>query len=316
MNGKRLLLIINPCAGRNKKRVGTLEILNKLSCADYDFNIKTTRCQGDATTIAKENGNDYDIIVCCGGDGTLNETINGVMKLNKRVPVGYIPAGSTNDLASTLGIPVGVGEATDLILSGKTNGYDLGSFNGKYFCYVASFGIATDISYNTPQKMKNLFGHSAYVINGFILRLIPMLMNFKPIHMKVEYDEGEIEDDFYFGSLSNSTSVAGLFKFNKQEVKLNDGYFELLLVKGLKSNLDAFSMLNKVVHQEYDGKQILLLRTKKVKITSEKKVPWTLDGEFGGEQDKVEMEVVHNAFDIYSDNDEMFVSRDTSENNE
>lgn len=312
MKGKRLLLIINPCAGRDSKRVGTLEIINKLSCADYDFNIKTTRCQGDATTIVKENGANYDVIVCCGGDGTLNETINGILKLDNRVPLGYIPSGSTNDLASTLGIPIGVGEATDLILNGKRNSYDIGSFNGRYFSYIASFGIATDLSYSTPQKLKNLFGHSAYMINGFFVRLVPILASFKPIHMKVEYDDGEVEGDFYFGSLSNSTSVAGIFKFDKQDVKLDDGYFELLLVKGLKSNLDSFGMLNKAIHQDYDGEQMMLIKTKNVRITSDMAIPWTLDGEFGGEHKNVELEVMHNAIEIYSDNNKLFVGKNIS----
>ena len=313
MDPKRLLLIVNPCAGRSKNRLGTLEIMDRLGAAGYDVSIKTTKCQGDATTIAAETGNDYDVIVCRGGDGTLNETVNGVMRLDKRVPVGYIPSGSTNDLATTLGIPTDIKEATDFILKGKTNGYDLGRFNGRFFCYVASFGIATDISYNTPQKLKNIMGHAAYVINGFVIRMIPMLMNFKPIHMKVEYDGGEIEDDFYFGSLSNSTSVAALFKFDNENVKLNDGLFELMLVKGLKRNLDAFSMLNKVLHQDYKNEHMLLIKTKHVKITSDAEIPWTLDGEYGGKHKTVEMSVEHNAFDIYSDNNKMFVSENEVE---
>ena len=307
MDGKRLLLIINPCAGKNNKRVKALDIINRLSEDNYDFNIRTTKCQGDATTIVKEVGKDYDVIVCCGGDGTLNETINGMLKIDKKIPLGYIPSGSTNDLASTLGIPVGVGAASDLILSGKMNSYDIGKMNGKYFSYIASFGVATDLSYSTPQKLKNIFGHAAYVINGFGIRLIPMLKNFKPITMRIEHDNGVVEGDFYFGSLSNSTSVAGLFKFDRQNVKLNDGCFELFLVKGLKSNFDAFPMLNKAIHQDYDGDQMMLIKTKKVKITTDSVIPWTLDGEFGGNHSNVELEVIHDAINIYSDNDKLFV---------
>lgn len=307
MNGKKLLLIINPCAGKNSKRVKALDIINKLSKADYDFNIKTTKCQGDATTIVKDCANDYDLIVCCGGDGTLNETINGMLKIDKRIPLGYIPSGSTNDLATTLGIPIGVGEATDLILSGKTNGYDIGKINDRYFTYIASFGIATELSYSTPQKLKNMFGHAAYMINGFGVKLIPTLKNFKPIHMVIEHDNGVVEGDFYFGSLSNSTSVAGLVKFDKQNVKLNDGYFELFLVKGLKRNTDAFQMLHKAIKQDYDGEQMMLIKTKKVKITTYATIPWTLDGEFGGNHSNVELEVIHDAITVYSDNDKLFV---------
>ena len=304
---KKVLLIINPCAGKNSKRAGALDIMSKLQSGAFDFEVRTTRCQGDATTIVREIGEDFDMIICCGGDGTLNETINGLMKLNKRVPVGYIPSGSTNDLAVTLGIPTKVGDAANLILSEKKNGYDVGSFNGRYFNYIASFGVGVEVSYGTPQAMKNLLGHSAYMINSFIIKLIPMLANLKPIHMKIEYDGGEVEDDFYFGSLSNSTSVAGLFKFNPDEVKLNDGYFELLLVRGLKRKTEAFSMLNKIIHQDYDGDRIMLIKTKRVKITCDTEIPWTLDGEFGGNHGNAELEVVHKAFDIYSDNDRMFI---------
>lgn len=308
MPRKKVLLIINPCAGKNSKRIGALDIMNKLSSADFDFEVRTTRCQGDATTIVKEIGADYDMIICCGGDGTLNETINGLLRLDKRIPVGYVPSGSTNDLATSLGIPIDVGKASDLILSGKKNGYDVGSFNGRYFNYVASFGAGVEMAYNTPQALKNLFGHTAYVINGFVIKLIPMLANFKPKHMIIEYDGGVIEDDFYFGALSNSTSVAGLFKYDNQNIKLNDGCFELLLVRGLKRNIEVFSMLKKVIHQDYDGERIMLIKTKHVKITGDKEIPWTLDGEFGGNHKDAELSVIHNAFDIYSDNEILFVN--------
>lgn len=308
MDGKKALLIINPCSGIDRKRVGALEIINKLSSANFDFEVETTKCQGDATTIVKEKGNNCDIILCCGGDGTLNETINGVLKLEKRVPVGYIPSGSTNDLATTLGIPVGVGPATNMILNGKTNGYDVGLFQGRYFNYIASFGAATDLSYTTPQKWKNLFGHNAYVFYGVGVRMIPMLAGFRPTYMKIEYDGGVIEDKFYFGAISNTTSVAGVFKYDN--IKLNDGYFELLLVRGLKSNLDAFGILNKVIRKDYSGDNIIFTKTKKVKITCDQKVPWTLDGEFGGEHGNVDISIVHNAYDIYSDNDKLFVTND------
>lgn len=304
---KKVLLIINPCAGKNSKRVGALDIMNKLSSADFDFEVRNTRCQGDATTIVKEIGEKYDIIICAGGDGTLNETVNGLMKLNKRIPIGYIPSGSTNDLAVTLGIPTKVGGAADLILSEKINGYDVGNFNGRFFNYVASFGLGVELSYSTPQAMKNLLGHSAYMINAFVLKLIPMLVHLKPIHMKIEYDGNVLEDNFYFGSFSNSTSVAGMFKFNPDEVKLNDGYFELLLVRGLKRNTEAFSMLGKIIRQDYDGDRIMLIKAKNIKITCDEEIPWTLDGEFGGNHKNIELSVNHKGFDIYSDNDRMFI---------
>lgn len=307
MNKKKALLITNPCAGINRKRISPAEIIEKFPSADFDFTVEATKGPADATEIVKSKGNDHDIIICCGGDGTLNETINGVLQLNKRVPVGYIPSGSTNDLATTLGITAGVDASAKMILNGKTNTYDVGLFNNKYFNYIACFGAATDLSYNTPQKWKNLLGHSAYLIHGFGIRLIPMIMSFKPTYMKIEYDGGVVEDNVYFGAISNTTSVAGLAKYDN--VTLNDGVFELLLVKGLKKNVDALGILNKVIHKDYSGDNIIFTKTKHVKITCEEKIPWSLDGEFGGKHGNVEISVVSDAYDIYSDNDKLFVEK-------
>lgn len=307
MQGKKVLLIVNPCAGKNSKRASAQDIISKLSSENYDFEVRETQRQGHATEIVKEIGSDFDMIICCGGDGTLNETINGLLTLDRKIPIGYIPSGSTNDLAVTLGIPAKVDKAAEMIEKGKMNGYDVGSLNGRYFNYVASFGLGVELSYSTPQALKNILGHAAYMINGFVINLIPMIKNLKPVHMKIEYDGGVLDDDFYFGSFSNSTSVAGIFKLKGSDVKLNDGYFELLLVRGLKKNTEAFSMLGKIIRQEYDGEKIMLIKSKKVKITCDKKTPWTIDGEFGGDLKDVELEVHHRAFDIYSDNDELFL---------
>lgn len=300
-NKKRnVLLIVNPCAGRTKSRAGTFDIVNKFSTNDYEFSIHTTTCQGDATNIVRKNYDDKQLVVCCGGDGTLNETINGVMDMPNRLPIGYIPTGSTNDLATTLGIPTDINKATDLIMSGHTNSYDLGLFNNRYFSYVASFGAFTKSSYATSQKMKNRLGHMAYILNG-----IGELKNIRAIHMKIEYDGGVLEDDFMFGSVSNSTSVAGLFRFKPEDVKLNDGIFELLLVK--KISLASVPIaLGKVRAQQYDGKQIIFLRTSKVKITSDESVAWTLDGEYGGAHKTVMIHVLEKAVEICSPENDLF----------
>ena len=306
MNKKKALLITNPCAGVDRKRISAEEIMEKLSPADFDFTVEATKGPKDATEIAKRLGNDKDIIICCGGDGTLNEVMNGVMALDKRVPIGYIPSGSTNDLATTLGIQKGLDAAAKMILSNKTNTYDVGLFGDKYFNYIACFGAATDLSYNTPQNWKNLLGHSAYMIHGFVIRLIPMIKGFKPTYMKIEYDGGVVEDNIYFGAISNTTSVAGLAKYDN--VKLNDGVFELLLVKGLKKNADALGILKKVIKKDYNDEHIVFTKTKHLKITCEDKIPWSLDGEYGGDVGDIEIKIIENAYDIYSDNDKMFVT--------
>ena len=307
MNNKKALLITNPCSGINRKRISPAKIIEKLSSTGFDFTVKSTKGPTDATEIVKKHGNNHDVILCCGGDGTLNETINGVLTLDKRVPVGFIPSGSTNDLATTLGIKAGVDAAAEMILNNKTNTYDVGLFNDRYFNYIACFGAATDLSYNTPQKWKNALGHSAYLIHGFGIRLIPMIMAFKPTYMKIEYDGGVVEDNVYYGAISNTTSVAGLAKYDN--VKLNDGIFELLLVKGLKRNIDALGILNKVIHKDYDSDNIIFTKTKHLKITCDKKIPWSLDGEFGGEHSDVEISVVNDAYDIFSDNKKLFLEK-------
>lgn len=308
MNKKKALLIMNPCSGTNRKRISSSEIIENLSSADFEFTIEETKYSNHATEIVKEKGSDHDIIICCGGDGTLNETMNGVLQIDKRVPVGYIPSGSTNDLATTLGIGSGVAPATKMILNNKTNTYDVGKFQNKYFNYIACFGAATDLSYSTPQKWKNILGHSAYMIHGFIIRFFPMLASFKPTYMKIEYDGGVIEDNIYYCAISNTTSVAGLAKFDG--VKLNDGVFELLIVKGCKRNLDVLGALIQVINKDYSSDNIIFTKTKNLKITSDKKVPWSLDGEYGGNHGNVEISIVSDAYDIYSDNDELFVDKE------
>ena len=275
---KKVLLIVNPCAGKTKSRAATFDLVDKFSKNDYEFAVHTTTCRGDATEIVKKNYEGKDLIVCCGGDGTLNETINGVMDVPSRVPIGYIPTGSTNDLATTLGISTDIDKATDLIMSGKLNSYDVGLLNNRYFSYVAAFGALTRASYATSQKLKNKIGHLAYILSGFA-----EWKNIKPVHMKIEYDGGVIEDD----------------------VRLNDGLFEILLVRKVKA-ITAPIVLGKVIRQKYDGEQILFLKTSKVKLTSPEEVPWTLDGEYGGSHKMAMINVLSKAIEICSPENPLF----------
>ncbi len=311
MDKKKVLLIVNPTAGRTKGKSYTFDIVDRFSSADYEFTIKTTTKSGDATEFVKNYIGDHDMVVCCGGDGTFNETINGVMSLSRRVPIGYIPAGSTNDLANTIGLPTDIVKATDTIIEGKTHTYDLGMFNNRFFCYVASFGVGVEYSYNTPQKMKNLLGHTAYVINGFVIHLIPALKSVKPIHIKIEYDDNVIEDDFYFGAISNSTSVAGIFKFDRNDIRLDDGKFELLLVRRLNSPLEAFSIFQQIKQRKFDGNKLLFLKSSNIKMTFDKGVPWTLDGEYGGTPKEVRFSVLKRAIDVISGPNSLFEGKES-----
>ena len=301
---KKALLIVNPCSGKTKSRAGTFDIVDKFSKSDYEFSIHSTKCQGDATNIVKDELEGHDLVVCCGGDGTLNETINGVIDMPKRVPIGYIPAGTTNDLASSIGLPTTIKEAADVIIDGHTNDYDIGLFNNRCFCYVASFGAFARSSYSTPQKLKNKLGHAAYVAAA-----VPQVFEIHPTKMRIEYDGGVIEDEFMFGAISNSLSVGGFFKLPKDKVKFNDGQFEVLLVRKVHMT-SLFSILSKVRNQKYDGKQIIMFQTRKLKITApDEAVAWTLDGEFGGKHHDVMVNVLERAVEIYSPENPMFLPK-------
>ena len=305
---KKVLLIVNPCAGRTKSRAGTFEIVDKFSKNDYEFTVRTTACQGDATNIVKRELDEHDMVVCCGGDGTLNETVNGVMDMPRRVPIGYIPSGSTNDLASTLGIPKDIKEATDLIMSGEMNDYDVGLFNNRYFTYVASFGAFTRSSYATSQKLKNKFGYLAYLPTA-----VPEIFDIKNYKLRIEHDGGVIEDYFVFGAISNSTSVGGFIDFDTDEIKLNDGTFELLLCRGLKFS-GVFPALAKVKQKKFDGNPLIFLHTKKLKVTClEGEMDWTLDGEYGGRHKNVMVHVLHGAIHICSTENPLFEKHEIPE---
>ena len=280
-----VLLVINPCAGKTSKRPAVYDIIKEFP-ENYQFTTEFTRCSGDATRIVKEKIEGHDLVVCAGGDGTLNEVINGIMDMPKRVPIGYIPIGSTNDLANTLGIPSELKAAVQNILDGHMNWYDVGLFNNRYFTYTSAFGAFTKSSYNTSQKMKNRFGHAAYIMNG-----LTEWKNIENIHAVVECDQGTFEGEFAFGTITDSTSVAGLFKLNADEVRLDDGKFELVLISAIKNLATAPALLRQLQKQDYDGKRIFLFHTSKVKITFDKDIPWTIDGEYGGEHREV---IAHN----------------------
>lgn len=306
---KKVLFIINPCAGRDKTRKTAEEIISLFPTDKFDFTVERTTCQGDATNIVRRCLADHDFVVCCGGDGTFNETVNGVLQLQSNKPIGYIPTGSTNDLASTIGIPTDVEEAVKIIVSGQKNSYDIGCLNGRFFTYVASFGPATKLAYSTSQKLKNKLGHAAYMIDGLFLRLIPTLREIKPIHIKIEYDGGELDGIFYFASVSNSTSVGGLFRFDESVVKLNDGRFEMLLVRHLRNPLDAVRMLRKMIRKDYDGSELMFLNTTQAKFTFDEPHAWTLDGEFGGDHKSVSFSVLPSAVNVYSPKSSMFIDK-------
>ncbi len=292
-------MIINPRAGKNSKRLNTGEIIKAFRARDIECFEKTTTCCGDAAEIAKKYASAYDAIVCCGGDGTYNEVINGMMQAESRSPIIYLPYGSTNDFANTMGITKDPEKAAQMYVDNMINAFDVGKFNDRYFSYIASFGVGTEISYGTSQKVKNLLGHAAYIINGFVLHIIPILANLKPTHMIIEHDGETTEGDFYFGAIGNTNEISGIFKLDKCNIKMNDGLLEVLLVKDVNI-MNIFSIFGKILSQNYTGDNIILFKTSKLKITADREVPWTLDGEYGGAYTEMEIEVQPKAINVVS----------------
>ncbi|MDR2647091.1 MAG: diacylglycerol kinase family lipid kinase [Oscillospiraceae bacterium] len=295
-DGKRALVVINPTAGKHTAQPHLFNLTTLFNISGLETTVFTTRGRGDATEIVRRRGEDFDIVVCRGGDGTFNETINGAMFLQKKPLIGYIPAGSTNDLARTLRIPKDNREAIEIILNGQALWNDLGTLNGgTYFAYTASFGAFTECSYDTPQKLKNRLGHMAYLIQA-----ARSARDIHPIHARVQTAEGyETEGDFVFGAVSNSTSLAGMVKLNRKDVGLNDGLFELLLVR-YPQNAGAWgSRIGEILLRSYSGEELMLLHTRHVEFQFTDMIPWTLDGEYGGTHDAVVVENIHNAVRIF-----------------
>ena len=267
-------LIVNPVSGRGVLRSKMWQVLEMLSAAGYQTTVSFTQKRGDATSLAALPCNDYDFLICAGGDGTLNEVISGVMKNPLKPAIGYIPVGSTNDFATSLGLSKTVPNAVKDIICGKKFSIDIGDFNGRYFSYIASFGAFTEASYNAPQEVKNVIGHAAYILEG-----IKSLGNIRPYRMKFTFNDKIIEDDFIFGAVSNTTSVGGILKLDENMVKLNDGEFEVLLIKNPANLNELQQIIGTLISKSFDNDNILFYHTKEITVQTKEKVDWTLDGE-------------------------------------
>ena len=277
---KKLMLIINPAAGRGGYKMNLGEALYTLSNGGCRPTVFFTSGRGDATRFAAQHGGDYDVVACVGGDGTLSEVIGGLMQLDAPPPLGYFPMGTANDVATTLGLPKNdmIGAARRII-SGTPHPFDVGGFgHDGYFAYIAAFGAFTEVSYATPQNQKKTWGHLAYVLQG-----MAQLPKLELYHTRVEYDGGVLEDDLIYGSMSNSTSVAGIVRLREEMVGLGDGMSELVLVKDPGSVEGLGDLVGSVLTQSFDSDRLIILHTKWAKFSFEKPVPWTRDGEAGGE---------------------------------
>lgn len=293
MNSKNALVILNPKAGMKKSKKALFEIVDRLSCEGYRVLVQTTTQPGDGTRFTLEYGKNQDLIVCCGGDGTLNEVLNGIHQGGFQTPLGYVPAGTTNDFARTLNLPHKVEKCMDLIMGGYPRACDLGKFNERNFSYIASLGAFTNVSYSTPQKLKNALGHSAYVFEG-----IKEIGNITPFKGTIQTDKETYEGEFVFGSISNTSSIGGLFRLKKIDVRLDDGEFELMLIRNPKNLKALGGILDGLASGKYDPRYVVFTHIKSAEIHLEQPMPWTLDGESGGEQTDIKIEVLPRAFNL------------------
>ena len=281
---KKMLFIYNPMAGKEQIKNKLSEIIQIFCKEGFEVTIFATRGREDATKIIEKKGERYDYIVCSGGDGTMNEVATGLMKLEKRPICGYIPAGTVNDFASSLKIPRVMKNAASLIADGDVFNCDMGKFNDRYFTYVAGFGAFTEVSYQTPQEWKNMLGKTAYFIEG-----LKHLAEIKPHHMRITYDEGVVEDDFVLGLVSNSVSVAGYKAYKKEDIKMDDGLFEVLFIRDLKNALELQEVLNALLTKHLDATKMFRCSSRHLHIVCDDEVQWTLDGEDGGSWDEVDL---------------------------
>ena len=290
---KKLLLIVNPVAGMKKAAKNLSEIISVFNRALYDVHVYVTAKQGDASKAAEKLGIQADIIVCCGGDGTLNETISGVLESGIHIPIGYIPTGSTNDFANSLGLSGDVVAAAKQIVNGIPRPYDIGKFGNRYFSYVASFGAFTKTSYTTPQNIKNALGHMAYLLEG-----IPEISKIKKVHLRMETDQEVLEDDYLFGAICNSTSVGGVLTLNPKLVDLRDGKFEILLVRAPRSIQELHECVLAVKNQTYDCGMLTFRSAGRIRIITDFDMPWTLDGERADGGETIVVENLHQGISM------------------
>lgn len=279
---QKLLFIFNPFSGKGLIKNQLVGIVDTMVKAGYEVTIYPTQSQGDATEKVIEEGAGFDRIVCSGGDGTLDEVVSGMLHAKLRIPLGYIPAGSTNDFANSLGIPKGMQKAAETAVKGVLFPCDVGSFNHDPFVYVAAFGLFTEVSYQTSQKLKNIFGHLAYLMSGF-----KSIGNIPSYRMEIEANGEHYTGEFMLGMITNSVSVGGFKGITGKDVKLDDGYFEVTLIKKPKNPLEFNEIIGCVTTLIDTSDLVYTFRAKEIRIVSQDKIPWTLDGEYGGRHKKV-----------------------------
>ena len=290
---KKVLLIINPRAGKGLIKGSVLSVVDILIKNDMDVTIYTTQRRLDAYEVARERAGEFEMVICSGGDGTLDEVVTGLLDGKHTCPVGYIPAGSTNDFAHSLRIPSKMTEAARIVANGKPFACDIGSFGKNYFVYIAAFGVFTEVSYKTNQDMKNLIGHLAYVLEG-----AKSIFNIKTYRLRIETRDVTLVGDFIYCMVANSESVGGFRNITGKNIRLDDGLFEVVLIRKPATPLDWEPILSGLLTRDVDNEHVYFFKADWVKITTEEEIPWTLDGEDGGKHKNVEIRNLKQAVQI------------------
>ncbi len=296
---KELLLVVNPCAGVKKARRYLMDIIEIFNRAGYAVTVHITAAPGDGEAAVLCHAHTAERIVCCGGDGTFNEVVSGLFKSGINLPLGYLPAGSTNDFATSLGLPADLRKAAHIAAAGTPLTLDIGCFGGRYFSYVASFGLFTKASYTTPQSMKNSLGHAAYVLSG-----IQELSQLKTYPLRFTLPDGTVvEDSFIFGAISNSTSVGGILTLDGSQVDMADGLMELLLIRAPKSLIELSECVWALQQKDYSHSMLTFLNTASLTVHAPADMPWTLDGELEPGHSQVDVQCIRHGITVLTPED-------------
>lgn len=291
---KKLFFLYNPKSGKNMIKTKLADIVDHFVKAGYETIVYPTQAKGDAYERVMEYQSQVDVVVCSGGDGTLDEVVSGLMACGSETPLGYLPAGSTNDFANSLGIPKDMIKAAQAVTQGDICRCDIGSFNEDTFVYVAAFGLFTDVSYETSQDLKNVLGHVAYILEG-----VKRLLDIKSYHCVIETEEETLEGDFIYGMVTNSRSVGGFKHLTGKNVDMSDGLFEVTLIRRPKNALELNEIVASLLIAEDKSDMIRSFKTGKLIVRADEPIPWTLDGEYGGSHSDVQIENIKQAMRIF-----------------
>ncbi|MCU6765302.1 diacylglycerol/lipid kinase family protein [Blautia ammoniilytica] len=291
---KKLFFVFNPKSGKGKIKTALMDIVDIFNKGGYEVVIRATQYPKDAYEMTRKYADKVDLVVCSGGDGTLDEVVAGLVETGSKVPVGYIPAGSTNDFAGSLFIPKNMVAAAEMIMEENVYRCDIGKFNKQTFTYIAAFGLFTDVAYETDQDLKNILGHLAYLLEG-----VKRLFDIQSYHMKVTTEDEIFEDDFMYGMITNSRSVGGFKNLTGKNVDMNDGLFEVTLITTPKNPMDMQEIIAGLMSGKDNSDLIYTFKTSRIRIQSDEAVAWTLDGEYGGDHKEVEIRNLHRALNLY-----------------